>query len=101
METYEKALDDPAFPEGARFLFDVRESAVLAGRDPEEIRAIAEFLARHSERVGGRCAIVASSPVHRGLSLMGATFADFFGATVEVFADPAEAISWLSKEGGK
>jgi hypothetical protein len=93
METFLEALEDPAFPEDARFLFDVRASSVLASRDPENIRAVAESFASHAKRVGGRCAILTGTPVRRGLGLMGATFADFTGATVEVFSDPDETVA--------
>ncbi len=95
METYLAALKDPLFPEGARFLFDVRQSAVLSERSAEEIKAVAHFFARHSERLGRRCAIVASDPVHYGLSRMGATFAEFLGADVKVFSNIDDAVTWL------
>jgi hypothetical protein len=100
--TYEAALKDPAFPKDARFLFDVRRSAELATRASETIKEVAEFFAEHSDSVGNRCAILATAPVHIGLSRMGATYAGMRGAQVRVFTTEAEALSWLGgKTGGK
>jgi hypothetical protein len=94
-EAYAAALDDPAFPKDARFLFDVRRSAELASRASEKIKEVAEFFAAHSEKVGNRCAIVATAPVHIGLSRMGATYAGMQGAQVKVFSSEEDALSWL------
>ncbi len=98
---FEAALNDPSFPKGARFLFDVRRSAELATREAEKIKEVAEFFAARSESVGNRCAIVATSPVHIGLSRMGATFAGLQGAQVRVFSSEEDAIAWLGAEAGK
>jgi hypothetical protein len=95
MKTFMNALNDPLFPENARFLLDVRESSELSERSYDDIRSLAQFFAAHSDRVGGRCAIVADKEVHYGLSRMGATFAETSGAKVEVFKDINEAILWL------
>ena len=95
MKTFMNALNDPLFPENARFLLDVRESSELSERSYDDIRSLAQFFAAHSDRVGGRCAIVADKEVHYGLSRMGATFAETSGAKVEVFKDINEAILWI------
>jgi len=95
MKTFMNALNDPLFPENARFLLDVRESSELSERSYDDIRSLAQFFAAHSDRVGGRCAIVADKEVHYGLSRMGAAFAEISGAKVEVFKDINEAILWL------
>lgn len=95
MSAFKDALEDPLFPENARFLLDVRQSSVLEERSYQDIRTVAYFFAEHSDRVGGCCAIVANKNVHYGLSRMGATFAEFKGARVEVFKDISEAIIWL------
>jgi hypothetical protein len=95
MTTFLKALDDPSFPKNAQFLMDVRESSELGKRDVGVIRAVAQFFATHSERVGYRCAIVANKTVHYGQSRMAAAFAEIDGATVEVFIEVDDAISWL------
>ena len=95
IQTYQAALRDPAFPEDARFLFDVRESLELAERNVKDIKAVAQYLAKHSDEVGNRCAIVASQPVHYGLSRMAAVYAEAGGAEVNVFSNTEDAISWL------
>jgi hypothetical protein len=95
MTTFLKALNDPSFPENAQFLMDVRESAELGKRDAGVIKAVAEFFASHSERVGHKCAIVAAKPAHYGQSRMAAAFAEIDSATVEVFTEVDDAISWL------
>ncbi|MFC1823875.1 hypothetical protein ACFL9T_14290 [Thermodesulfobacteriota bacterium] len=98
IEAFTTALNDPLFPENARFLLDVRKSSILEKRSSEDIRIVSEFFAKHSDRVDGRCAIVASKPVHYGLSRMGAIFSDLEGATVEVFENVSEAVSWLEAD---
>jgi hypothetical protein len=95
MNTFMDALNDPLFPENARFLLDVRQSSVLSERTYQDIRSVANFFAKQSDRVGGCCAIVADQKVHYGLSRMGATLAEIKGARVEVFKDISEAILWL------
>ena len=96
MNTFMEALNDPLFPENARFLMDVRQSSVLAERTYQDIGTVANFFAKHSDRVGRCCAIVADQKVHYGLSRMGATLAEFKGARVEVFKNISEAILWLN-----
>lgn len=92
------AIEDPSFPEGVKFLLDVRLSSDLANRSLEEVKDVAEFFARNSEKVGRRCAVVASEPLHYGLTNMGASFANLIGAEIEVFLDIRKAISWLESE---
>lgn len=99
METFMNALNDPLFPEDARFLLDVRKSSELSERSYSDIRSVAQFFAAHSDRVSGQCAIVADKEVHYGLSRMGATLAETSGARVEVFRDINAAILWI--EGDK
>ena len=94
-KTFEQALNDPLFPENARFLLDVRKSSELSERSYNDIKTVAQFFAAHSDRVSGRCAIVADKEVHYGLSRMGATFAEIKGARIEVFRDINEAILWI------
>ena len=97
IDTFIAALKDPSFPEGARLLLDVRKSLVFARCPSEDVKAIARFFAQHSERVGNRCAIVATDPVHYGLSRMGATFARLRGIEVNVFLGMDGAIRWLNE----
>ena len=95
MIAFKQALNDPLFPEGARFLLDVRKSSILSERSYNDIKSVAQFFAAHSDRVSGRCAIVADQEVHYGLSRMGATLAEIKGAKIEVFRDINEAILWI------
>ena len=94
MKMFMNALDDPLFPEEARFLLDVRKSSVLSERSFNDIKSVAQFFAAHSDRVSGYCAIVADKDVHYGLSRMGASLAEISGTKVEVFRDINEAILW-------
>ena len=62
---------DPAFPpENARLLLDVTRSKSLADRPVDDLRRVAEYLAKRGDRVGHRCAILAESDVHFGLMRM-------------------------------
>lgn len=99
IKVFHAALNDPDFPRDPRFLFDVTRSDELAKRDPATIRAIADYFGERSERVGDRCAIVAATPVHYGLSRMAATTAEMRGAEVRVFTSVEDALSWLGVEG--
>jgi hypothetical protein len=98
LETYDAAFNDPDFPTDPHFIFDVTRSAELAKRDSETISRIAEYLGKHSDRVGGRCAIVAAKIVHYGLGRMAATIAEMRGADVEVFSTVEDALSWFGIE---
>jgi hypothetical protein len=91
-----KALNDPKCPPRVALLMDVSRSESLAKRPTDEIRMVAEFLGSYSERVGGRCAVVASPDVHYGLSQMGSVFSESVGITARVFRTKNEAIDWLT-----
>jgi hypothetical protein len=95
IRTFNAALSDPDFPGEPRFLLDVTRSAVLAERDAESVRAIAQYFAEHSPRAGTRLAIIATEPVHFGLARMGAAVAELGGAEVEVLTTIEDALSWL------
>ena len=89
------ALADPEFPQDAAFVLDVTQSESLQQRTTDEIRATAYFLEPHVDKIGGRCAIVATSDVHYGLSRMGAVFSEDIGAEVQVFRSLDEAYAWI------
>jgi hypothetical protein len=95
IRAFDAALDDPSFPSDPRLLLDVTRSAELAKRDADSVRSVAQYFGAHSSRVGNRCAIVATMPVHYGLSRMGATIAEQQGAEVEVFTTIEDALAWL------
>ena len=73
----------------------VRRSESLATAPAAEIRRVSEFLGPHAERIGGRCALVASSDVHFGLCQMGAVHCEGVGITARVFRTTEEALVWL------
>ena len=91
METLDTALSDPLFPDNARFLLDVRESAELAHRPADQIRTIAEYFAVHAARVGNCCAILTNSPVQYGLGRAAGTMI----VDRKVFMSIDAALAWL------
>ena len=97
-KVFKTALNDPNFPKKPLFIFDVSRSAELADRDSDIIKTIAQYFVEHSDKIGNRCAIVATQKVHYGLSRMAATFAEMHGADVQVFSTAEDALSWLDIE---
>ena len=95
MEALDAGLTDPLFPDGARFLLDVRESEELAQRPAGQIRTIAKFFAERAARMGNRCAILTGSPVQYGLARVGGASIESLGVDVEVFSSFDEALVWL------
>lgn len=91
-------LADPACPSPVGLLLDVTRSEVLAGRSADQLRRAAEFLQPFAERIGRRCAVVASEDVHFGLSRMGAAFAGKIGIEAQVFRSREAAEVWLRGE---
>ncbi len=89
------AMNDPACPARVELIVDVTRSESLAVRPTDEIRAVAEFIGPYAERVGGRCAVVASPGVQFGLSAMGSVYSEGVGVVTVVFRTHAEAIEWL------
>jgi len=89
------AIDDPKCPKPAALLVDVTRSASLATRPVEQIRMIAERLGEFTERIGGRCAVLASSDVNFGLSRLGSVYSEGVGVSTSVFRDLPEALAWL------
>ena len=94
-------INDPTCPPSVKLLVDVTRSATLATRSTEEIRRVAEALAPYTERVGRRCAVVAQSDVHFGLSRLGSVYSEDVGVKVEVFRDVGEAMEWLGAKRSK
>jgi hypothetical protein len=94
-ERFLAALHDSACPSPVALLIDVTRSEVLAERPAAEIRRVAEFLGPYSERIGGRCAVVAPADVLFGLSQMGSVHTERVGVTSRVFRGRDEALAWL------
>lgn len=95
IRTFLEALRDPACPTSAPLLVDVSSSEELATRPAADIRMVAEFLGPHAARIGGRCAVVAPSDVHFGLSQMGAVYSQGVGVEAQVFRTREDALAWL------
>ena len=92
---FKAGLSDPACAPTVALMLDVRESEVLGGRTPDQIRQVAEFLKPYAERIGRRCAVIVRSDAHYGLARMGSVYADGFGVEVNVFRTTEEGIAWL------
>ena len=96
--TFLDALADPNCPKRVALLVDVSRSASLAKREPGEIKTVAESLGPYYERIGGRCALVASDGLQFGLTRMGSAYSGGVGIDVGVFRDPDAALSWLATD---
>jgi len=95
IEQFLAGLGDPGCPGKVALLVDTTRSASLEKRAPHEIGYVAEFLGAHVERIGGRCAVVARSDVHFGMSRMGTVYSADVGVNAQVFRDPESALAWL------
>ena len=90
------ALRDPRAPDIQGMLFDVSESESIARRTPQEVRAMAAFLAHNAPAFGGRLALVATTDVGYGLMRIGGADVDSAGVSVRTFRSVDEAIVWLA-----
>jgi len=92
------AMADPACPNQVALLLDVTRSESLATRPAPDIRRVAEFLKDYSGKIGGRCAVVAESDVHFGLSRLGSVYSEGIGVEARAFRDLGGAMKWLGVE---
>ncbi len=90
-----KGLADPQCPPRVALLLDVTRSESLEKRTPHEIRHVAEFLGPYADRLGARCAVVATKDIHFGLSSMGSAYTENVGVEAAVFRDTESAVLWL------
>lgn len=90
-----RSLGDPSCPDDPRLLFDQRETTSLRERTVEDVRYMADFLAREGGAFGNRLAMVTSDALGFGMMRMASVFAESGGLTARVFTDVAEAESWL------
>jgi hypothetical protein len=90
-----KVVDDPAAPDVVALLVDLSRSD--SRRSPDELRDLAELLARHRDKIGGRAAFVASKPLQYGLARMLEVFSDSRQVTVRAFYNDDEAVTWLTE----
>jgi len=89
------ALGDSNLPAGVRFLFDVSQSSALGTRTPEDLRAMAAFLARLAPKFGNRLAMLVSNPLQYGLLRIGEAYSEQGGMVARVFYNEREALEWL------
>lgn len=94
---FREALEDPACPSPVGLLIDTTRSESMATRPPHELARVAQYLEPFSDRIGGRCAVVAPTDVLYGLSRLAGTYAELSGIETRVFRDAAEAIAWLTE----
>ena len=97
IKQFEAALADPRCPEEFSFLIDASKSESLDKRSPADIRGVAEYLGPYRRRVRGRCAVVAVSDLHFGLSRMGSVYSEGVGVESQVFRTVPEAMEWLNR----
>jgi len=95
MEAFDRALNDPKFPDNAFLMLDVTRSESLAKRSVDDLRRIVDYYGKRADRVGRRCAILAESAVHFGLMRMAVVFAESYDAKARVFKTEEEALLWL------
>ena len=98
---FEAALTEAPPSEKIALLVDTTRSEVLGTRSPGQIRFVAQALASYSERIGGRCAIVATEDIHFGLSRMGSVYSESVGVETEVFRTEEEALVWLGAKANR
>jgi hypothetical protein len=95
LRQFEAALVEAPTQDKVALLVDTTKSEVLGTRTPGQIRLVAQALAPYAERIGGRCAIVATEDIHFGLSRMGSVYSESVGVETEVFRNQDEALAWL------
>ena len=95
LRQFEAALAEAPTQDKVALLLDTTKSEVLGTRTPAQIRVVAQALAPYAERIGGRCAIVATEDIHFGLSRMGSVYSESIGVETEVFRNEDEALAWL------
>lgn len=95
LETFERALTDPNLQNGSLLLVDVSGSTSLQERSSASIRMLAESVARWSDKVSGKLAVVVGKPVQYGIIRMASVYAASFGLDLRPFETREEALSWL------
>ena len=101
LRQFEAALAEAPTQDKVALLVDTTKSEVLGTRTPAQIRVVAQALAPYAERIGGRCAIVATEDIHFGLSRMGSVYSESVGVETEVFRTEEEALVWLGAKANR
>jgi hypothetical protein len=69
-------------------------------RSADELRAIAEFVAKHDEVLSGHFVVIADDEFHYALARMFTAFCENLGMQADVVRDVPSAIEWLEATGG-
>lgn len=99
LETFDAAFANPAFPQEALFLMDLRHSDSVGDRSVAAIRELVDRLGARAAGWSERFAIVVSEPVQFGVMRMASVFAESHGIEVQIFEELREALSWLDPSG--
>ena len=95
LREFQAALAEVPATDKVALLVDTTKSEVLGTRTPGQIRVVAQALGPYAERIGGRCAVLATEDIHFGLSRMGSVYSESVGVETEVFRNEDEALAWL------
>ena len=95
LEACHQAIADPAFPEDALALMDVRTSTSLKDRSAADLRYMAQQLAQLSANFGARLAIATGNQLYYGMMRMAEVFSETSGMSVRAFITFEEAKAWL------
>ena len=80
-------------PRGWHLLFDISEST--ENRESNEMQNIAAVIQARRQSLSGRCAVVATDPLHFGLARMFASYLESLGVEAMVKRDKGLAEDWL------
>ena len=101
IETFEAALDDPAFPEHAILLWDIRESVSLKERSAAELLRITQILGPKAHRHSNTSAILVPNDLYHGLMRMATAYGSEYESNSKLFRDEAEALEWIGSIGSE
>jgi hypothetical protein len=94
-EMMDAAVSDPRYSCGFDFVYDrTRDDAP---HDNAQIRHWADRYARLVGKLGGRLAVVVSTPAAYGVTRTASVYAGMGGATVDVFWSEDDALAWLGR----
>ncbi len=99
IETFEAALDDPDFPEGAILLWDTRGSTSLKEKSGAELGRIASILGPKAHRHSNKSALIVPNDLYYGLMRMATAHSDEFGSDSRIFRDEESALEWIESIG--
>lgn len=92
--TLQAIAADDAMPDGLAVLIDVHGAD--GGPSEEDIHAVSEFFARHSQAFGPKGMVVASK-LQYGLARMGKALSQNRGMDMEIFWDEGKALDTLRR----